>query len=200
MCIRDRINNVCFFENKPTIHLQVDITKSIKTVKPLFVNEQTFIDSINNCYKLTGKKKFIPIILNVIHPSYYHANILLIDTDLKRVELFEPHGYKSKDSTIEGISSAYYNKLKAVKHFFKKILPDFLFVNTVDIINEPSFQANFDAHSGYCVTWSILYAHYRILNPDVPLDKLIEYMEARVNTRYLLRYASYIEEVLKGKI
>ena len=72
-------------------------------------------------------------------------------------------------------------------------------INTVDIINKPSFQANFDAHSGYCVTWSILYAHYRILNPDVPLEKLIEYMDSKVNTQYLLKYAAYIEEVLKGK-
>ena len=194
-----KVKNVCFFEKKPNIHLQLDITKPVRVVKSLFTSDQSFIDSINNCYELTGKKKFIPIILNVIHPSYYHANILLIDTDLKRVELFEPHGYKSKDSTIEGISSAYYKKVKAVKHYFKKVLPNFQFINTVDLINEPSFQANFDAHSGYCVTWSILYAHYRILNPNVPLDKLMEYMQARVNTRYLLRYASYIEEVLKGK-
>ena len=121
------------------------------------------------------------------------------DTEFKRVELLEPHGYKSKDSTVEGISSAYYNKAKAIKHFFKKVMPNFKFINTVDIINKPSFQANFDAHSGYCVTWSILYAHYRILNPDVPLEKLIEYMDSKVNTQYLLKYAAYIEEVLKGK-
>ncbi len=197
---KEKIENVCFFKKNPDIHLQLDITQKVKVVKPLFISEQTFIDSVNQCYELTGKKKFIPIILNIVHPSYFHANILLIDTDLKRVELFEPHGYKSKDSTVEGISSAYYNKVKAVKHFFKKILPDFQFINTVDIINEPSFQANYDAHSGYCVTWSILYAHYRILNPNVPLEKLIEYMEAKVNTRYLLRYAAYIEEVLKNKI
>lgn len=197
---KEKIENVCFFKKNPDIHLQLDITQKVKVVKPLFISEQTFIDSVNRCYELTGKKKFIPIILNIVHPSYFHANILLIDTDLKRVELFEPHGYKSKDSTVEGISSAYYNKVKAVKHFFKKILPDFQFINTVDIINEPSFQANYDAHSGYCVTWSILYAHYRILNPNVPLEKLIEYMEAKVNTRYLLRYAAYIEEVLKNKI
>ena len=197
---KNKVENVCFFKNNPNIHLQLDITQKVKTVKPLFISEQAFIDSINSCYELTGKKKFIPVVLNIVHPSHYHANILLIDTEFKRVELFEPHGYKSKDSTVEGISSAYYNKVKAVKHFFKKILPDFQFVNTVDIINRPSFQANFDAHGGYCVTWSILYAHYRILNPNIPLDKLIEYMEAKVTIRYLLRYAAYIEEVLKGKI
>ena len=54
-------------------------------------------------------------------------------------------------------------------------------------------------HTGFCVTWSILYSHYRFLNPSVPLSVLVKYIHHKINARYILRYAKYIETIVKDK-
>ena len=46
-------------------------------------------------------------------------------------------------------------------------LPDFKYIPPSKYEPEEGLQARLDAYSGLCVTWSILYLHYRVLNPDV---------------------------------
>ena len=64
-----------------------------------------------------------------------------------------------------------------------------------------SFQVLHDPkqHTGYCVTWCMMYSNYRILNPKISSEKLIRYMHQKINKRLLLQYASYSELLLKGK-
>ena len=65
---------------------------------------------------------------------------------------------------------------------------------------EDGLQVRLDAFSGLCVTWSILYLHYRILNPDLNPKKLMEYLDKTFTVKKILRYTRYVEEVLKGKL
>ena len=44
-----------------------------------------------------------------------------------------------------------------------------------------------------------MYSNYRILNPDISSEKLVKYMHGKINQRLLLQYASYSENLLKGK-
>ena len=87
-----------------------------------------------------------------------------------------------------------------MKNFFKGILPDYQVVNVVDAVKQTAFQMTKDpkGHTGFCVTWSILYAHYRFLNPNVPLGDLVRYIHHKITARLILRYAKYIETIVKS--
>ena len=73
-------------------------------------------------------------------------------------------------------------------------------VNVVDEVKRTAFQVEYDPErsTGYCVTWSLLYMHYRILNPDTSETALIKHIDHKITTRFLLRYARKVEETLKG--
>ena len=202
---RNIINNVGFFDNDAASLLRVNIKRS--TVEPIYGSKKDYIYNLTKCLHY----RFIPITIDTRALQNYseysgydvemesHANTILIDTKNKQIELFEPHGYKPKKSTSSTSVSNYHKKRKLLIQFFKDFLPEFKFINVVDYIKDKSFQKRYDANSGYCVTWSALYIHYRILNPDVPIKILLQYINLLVNTVVLLRYAKYIEDVLKNK-
>ena len=159
-------------------------------------SKETFVEEIQRCMS----HRFIPISLEIIVPRVgTHANVLLIDSKLNTVELFEPHGGRNSDSELESISRAYYKINKNIKRFFKQYFPRLKFISPSTYEPTEGLQARLDAFSGLCVTWSIMYLHYRILNPDVSPKKLIEYMEHRVTRPFLLKYTKYVEDTLKHK-
>jgi len=180
-----------------SITLSHEKGKEDYSIKPLDMGHTTkFIEEINNC----NRKRFIPINLGIYVPgSGSHANIVLIDNKKKTIEQFEPHGKRGEGSELESVSKAYIKITKNLERFFKKNLPQYKFISPKDY--EPKFglQVRLDAFSGLCVTWCILYIHYRILNPNIPLKKLIQYMDKRVTKPFLLRYTRYVEDILKNK-
>ena len=173
-------------------------------VYPLYIELGDYRGELYKCLK--NKNRFIPLTLNSKLPMKKinienHANIILIDKDLKNIEVFEPHGYKGKESTIYESVSKYHNKISILKLFFKELLPDYKLINVVDYIpNNQSFQSKYDSNSGYCVSWSTLYVHYRLLNQKKSIKNLMEYLNDLIDVNLLLRYAKYIEDVLKKKI
>ena len=168
---------------------------SVKPVDPMD-SKETFVEEIQRCMS----HRFIPISLEIIVPRVgTHANVLLIDSKLNTVELFEPHGGRNSDSELESISRAYYKINKNIKRFFKQYFPRLKFISPSTYEPTEGLQARLDAFSGLCVTWSIMYLHYRILNPDVSPKKLVEYMEHRVTRPFLLKYTKYVEDTLKHK-
>lgn len=191
--------SVCFFEGgKAFLNLRIEDIKM--GIYPLEHNETSFKNNLMKCIK--SKHRFIPVILNLITNDGNHANILLIDKKDKIVELYEPHGSRPVQSVLGGIKGAYNKKIREVRRFWRKILPNYKVVNVVDFKKGTHFQMEYDPdnHSGFCVTWSILFVHYRLLNPHVKLDNLVKYIAARVTTTKLLQYAKYVEDNIKNKI
>ena len=91
--------------------------------------------------------------------------------------------------------------MKALNIFWKDILPNYKVINSVDYQKGTAFQMDKDPenHSGYCVTWTILFVHYRLLNSNIKLSLLIKYLSMKITTKKLLQYAKYIEDNLKKK-
>ena len=178
----------------------IDYIKShLESVKPVdpFVSKEKFMNELNKCMV----KRLVPISLEINVPNVgKHANVIIIDTKKKTVELFEPHGARSNDSELESISRAYFKVSKNVHKFVRMNFPDFTYIPPSKYEPEDGLQARLDAFSGLCVTWSILYLHYRILNPDLNPKKLMEYLDKTFTVKKILRYTRYVEEVLKGKI
>jgi len=149
---------------------------------------------------LSFDKKFNIVMINIQVKDGNHANVALVNNINKTIEYFEPHGHrKNKNSKIGDFKGIYLKKLAFLKGIFKNILPEYTFVNVVDHKRTTSFQTKIDPddNTGFCVTWCILYAHYRCLNPNLLLIRLLNHLEETITTTKLLRYAKYIEETVK---
>lgn len=183
--------DIYYFKQLEDSFIEIDIVT--KKIEPNYISLEEYKGNIEKSLN----KRYVPITVNIKLPTHSHANIILIDNELKNIEYFEPHGYKKEESTLENIPYAYYSKLKIIKSFFLKILPGYNFINASDYFKKQGFQMKHDARHGYCVTWSLLYLHYRLLNPYISIDILIKYLYYNITLNKLLRYARYIEIKLK---
>ena len=173
-----------------------DKLDSVMPVDTEFTKEQ-FIKEIEVCMK----ERLIPINLEIIVPGAgTHANIIIIDSKKKTVELFEPHGSRKDSSELESIYGAYAKVSKKVERFFKQYLPAYRYIRPSEYEPKRGLQYRLDDFSGLCITWSILYLHYRLLNPDIDPKKLVSYLDKKFTKKTLLRYTRYVEEVLKHNV
>ena len=204
-CLPEKFH-LCMFQSNPSgaFPLGALLTLDMENLRSGVTCEtdlSTFLQVLKEC--LDKEARFIPIILNIRGEEENHANILLIDVKKKQIEVYEPHGYATSSSSGEwGISGAYKKKMKAVQKFFKVHLPQFKkLINTTNFVQETAFQLLRDPekNSGYCVTWTILFIHYRLLNPDLNIKTLMKYIHKRITTMKLQQYAKFIEEQLKRK-
>ena len=177
----------------------VNLNLNNMSIRSLVLNEK----KVKAMLKESRSKRFFPIVLSVdmtddgVYDS--HANIILVDHRKKQIELFEPHGYRTESSELGDITAAYSKKERILKKYFKKLLPDYKFVNVVDYVKRTAFQILYDPddHTGYCVTWATLYAEYRLLNPDVTSENLAKYIDKKITTKLLLKYSAKVENSLK---
>ena len=191
---------ICFIgDDHIDAYLTFDLKQYKKGIHSKYLSDDLLIKIIKECIH-DKKTKYIPLMLETVKgKKHNHANIILIDIDKKNIELFEPHGLRKTDSILHGIKYSYIKKKKALHDFFMKYLPGFNIINVVDIIEGSAFQSIYDAHSGYCITWSLLYCHYRLLNPKIPYSQIITYLHKTIKLNHILRYAQHIEEVLKNE-
>ena len=190
------MKRICLLKDPINCTLLLDQKDLKKGIQLKYSSQSDFVSFIQDC--ISDKKvRFIPIILETVKKNMNHANIIVIDVRKKQIELFEPHGNRSDDSTLHNIKKSYSIKKTHLKKFFKTIL-DYKFISVVDELKKHSLQGKYDANSGYCITWSLLYFHYKVLNPSVSYKKLIHYIDKKINLEKLLQYAKHVEETLKS--
>ena len=131
------------------------------------------LDAINK------DKRFIVIPLGIELAEGSHANIIIIDREMKTVERFEPNGVNEPRNFP-------YNKTlldNLLKNKFQQILSEYKYMEPKDflptigfqmleIINEEKCKMIGDPN-GYCAVWCVFYAKYRLENPDVKQSKLV---------------------------
>jgi hypothetical protein len=163
-------------------------------------NEKENIKIIYDLVKVcenAGKRFFVcTVMLIVPGKPGSHANIIVIDLKEKTIELFEPHGKRTELSTLDSLEGAYHISDKLLKKMFKDILPKYRYISPQTYLPTYGLQARIDAYTGLCVTWSIMYVHYRLLNPNINRKTLVRYM-SKLSKNFLLKYAKYIEETIK---
>ena len=168
-----------------------------KNVKP--VDQGVSVDFINDMIKKC-QKRFIAISVKLIvyNKPGSHANMIIIDTKRKTVELFEPHGKRSDDTTMDSLEGAYKISDKLLKKYFSKYFTEYKYISPQEYLPTYGLQAKIDAYSGLCVTWSTMYLHYRVLNPEVNFKKIIKHMKNKIDRDFILKYDKYIEDTVKG--
>ena len=169
------------------------MVKNVGPVDPL-VSVEKFNKMVRKC-----NKRIIAISVQLIVKGKpgTHANILIIDTKKKHVELFEPHGKRDTSTTMDSLVGAYRISDKLIKKYFHKYFPDYKYISPQ--VNLPSYglQAKVDAFNGMCVTYCIMYLHYRVLNPHFSQRTIIKKMLRSLDKPFLLRYAKYVEDTIK---
>ena len=161
------------------------------------VNLDIILDLVRECEN-KGKKFFILTIMIVIPgKSGSHANIVVMDLERKTIELFEPHGKRTELSTLDSLEGAYHESDRLLRKMFSKIIPGYKYISPQVYLPTYGLQAKVDAYTGLCVTWSIMYVHYRILNPTIERNKIIFHMR-KLKKNFLLKYTKYIEETIKN--
>lgn len=159
----------------------------------IYITMKEFINKINNC--LTTHR-IVPINFTIETPGYGgHANMIIFDSKNKTIEQFEPHGYH--EDSQWSISRAYIKSIQGVKRFSTKYFPEYRLISPKDYEPRNGLQSTIDAFGGMCVTWSILYLNYRILNPDVNVKKLVRHINKKIKRNQLLRFTRYVELILK---
>ena len=167
----------------------------IKSIRPVDnnININEFIKKIKSCIKT---HRIIPVNFSLETPEYgKHANMIIFDSEKKTIEHFEPHGYH--EDSQWSISRAYIKSITGVKKFAKKYFPNYRIISPKDYEPRNGLQSKIDAYSGMCVTWSILYLNYRILNPNIPVKKLVRHINKTITRNKLLRFTRYVERILK---
>lgn len=181
---------------------QLNSTQIVKVnLQPVGFNKEW--DNIKNTIRSCEKgKRFFMMPVMLYHPMMdgTHANIILVDTEKtqKKIMLLEPHGKRKDNSTLESIESAYFLSNKYIKKFFSKILPDYEYISPYGYMGSNSLQSRIDAGSGLCVTWGIMFVHYRLINLDKSIKQIIKYLDKKITKKFILKYVRFIEETIKA--
>lgn len=184
----------------PFSKMTLELSYPRHTIEPLYMGKDAFFRQVKKGLR-NPQISLIPIVLNLeLEVDDNHANCIVINKGTQEIELFEPHGHRSSVSTLGGNPRAYERKIRILKKFWKEGIPSYTVVNVVDVVKETAFQVKYDPQrsTGYCVTWSLLYMNYRLLNPTVPYRALIKHVNTKITTRMLLRYARQVETTLKS--
>ena len=166
-------------------------------------NTENNLRIIKNLVKTCENKNKIFFIMTVmlIVPGKpgSHANMIIIDLKKKTVELFEPHAKTTELSTLDSLEGAYVISNRLLRKTFSSILPNYKYIAPNDYLPRYGLQSKTDAYTGLCITWSMIYVHYRILNPKKSRKEIINHMN-KIKRRFILKYAGYVEQIIKNKI
>ena len=92
------------------------------------------------------------------------------------------------------------NLIKTLINNISKLLeyfPEYKYISPQTNLPYFGLQAKVDAFNGMCVTYCIMYLHYRVLNPHYSQKYIVKKMKKTVDKSLLLRYAKYVEDMIK---
>lgn len=189
MAKRSGYDEMCDLKHGST-EIVIDLRKgAAKAVVRPFLN---FARQVKYCGLKT--MMFLVRIINFQDTNETHANMLMINNQNKEYERFEPHG---------GIG--YPGIDEAIERYMEKHLKHYKYVPTVDYCpmagpQAIQSQAHYDCGSqvaGFCVVFSTLYAHLRMLNPLYSRSEVVEQINLLdEDGKFLRRYLTYIHSVI----
>ena len=194
-----------------------------------YANTSTFSTQLERelteCLSRSVRLVLLNLTLSEIHEGEYkigsggwetHANMLIFDKQLMTLERYEPHGgvtpYKYRPRILDReltemtkiLGFAYIAPLQycgrqcglQAKQEFEE--------HDFKLYNADRELFDFAAKTGYCVTWSFLWAVLRVNNPDIPLDKLVILAEREIKskstslTRYIASFSHFLANMQKA--
>ena len=157
------------------------------------IDTMLFVKKIKECL---NNHQIVPVNFTLEIPNFgKHANMIIFDAKHKTIEHFEPHGHH--EDSQWSISRAYTKVITGVKKFSLNYFPEYTVISPKDYEPKNGLQTTVDAFNGMCVSWSILYLNYRILNPETKSNILVKHINRKIKRVKLLQFTRYVERVLK---
>lgn len=126
-----------------------------------------------------------------------HSNIIIVDNLTFNIEFFEPHGYSFDSHVIDfDIETTVRN---IVTHLFpyKSQIYTFANVHSLCPTGPQSLESKVDSSGGYCLAWSLLYVHLRIMNTSKHYQDIIKFLTSlppmQLNN-YIKRYLTLLKK------
>ena len=149
--------------NKEQIISKIPYCKYLKNITYITLNEGVIIGLYD---EIDYTKKFNITMMDIITDGSRHSNCIIIDTEEKTIERFEPHGwctvlYDWNQMEEACIKMAERKNLKYIpaKLFHRKYGPQ--------VYDSAIFKK-----TGYCFVWSLVYINMRVAEPDMGLEEL----------------------------
>lgn len=161
-----------------------------------------------------GNVRFFILPIYLIFPQVYngtrdsilqitgHSNAVLIDTELKVIEWFEPHGEMYK-----GHLFLMFNTEKIIRNILNDIFPGMeTFYQFKNALSTCSYLAPQKAdRDTYCLGWSLLFIELKLTNPKLSSDKIFKKFNEIVNTnekklKYIKKYIIHVEDNVKESV
>ena len=128
---------------------------------------------INKCFS-SPRGPLMAIPLGLRDGDDAHANMLIIDTNKKTFEHFEPHG---KYYSGSGYSKINHEIERVARELCKEWFPDYTYIPRDDATDFQSILNRHFAgseHGGTCMVWSIWYAYLRLSHPEFEREEIIK--------------------------
>lgn len=168
--------------------ISVNLIDNTETVSDLIY------ELLNKCL-ITNKRYIISPIITYFEDGTAHTNMLLLDTDEKVVERFEPNGNIIYEKYPDVIKVD-----KFLNTFFKRI--NYKYVEPKDFCPTIGPQCNiesFSSKSGFCSTWSFLYTIFRLNNPNFTRKEAAEKFETFVVQKAIKEEKESVGGIMKLK-
>lgn len=156
--------------------------------------DDNFLEQLQKC---TKNGKILPLIISTSN----HTNMIIVNTILKTVEMFEPHGIKQDDLDDKTNAERVVNVIKFVNELNKKNIDKdiYSFIPPTDVCPKDyiGFQVHDDRSTqrmhpnlltvqindkikienkeGYCTAWSLWFLDLRLRNPYIPVQELLKF-------------------------
>lgn len=134
-------------------------------------------DSILN-FKKNSEERFIIIPLGIEIENNSHANVIIIDKELKTIERFEPNG-RNPPRNLNYNPELLNSQLKTT---FLSILTDYTYIEPTKYLPTIGFQmletlddkrcAKIGDPNGFCAVWCVWWVEQRVSNPDMDISML----------------------------
>ena len=156
-------------------------------------------ENFEKCFKNVKDKQFVASHLSLIGKEISHANIIIIDNNLRTIERFEPYGiinlYHQDDldkfienmvvSKVEDITGKKYEWLPPKKFMMSNVFQSMSQEKNEDNIN--TFEIG-----GLCLAWCYWYLENRLMNPTVHPKKLVEKLTKKLINNDKISMIEYI--------
>ena len=149
----------------------------------LYFIQDNFFSSIGNLLY----KDYIFFNVSLVNLDINHANIIIIDNNLRTIERFDPFGVMDYND-IDKLDFLLENKLNKVISKEKKI--KYKYLQPKDYLRVNSFQSlsqhenienqNTGDVSGFCLAWCFWYLENRLNNPGVKQKILVNKLEKKL--------------------
>lgn len=161
-----------------------------KTEKVTLNVSKTFDSLFKRC--TNNESKFIISFITFDVGAGHHANIIIVDKNEKVVERYEPNGFSAIEGNYNfGIVS---NQLdEQLSTYFSQY--GYSYIPPADFCPKLGIQgleSIFSKNTGFCVSWSIVYAEERILS-RLPRTYIAQNLLDDILTKYKLRGKSLKE-------